>query len=42
MTYIKVYKCNKILVVLNFTKDIQDFIVPVEATGELDLIFSNT
>ncbi|KAI8582035.1 hypothetical protein K450DRAFT_171426 [Umbelopsis ramanniana AG] len=42
VTYIKAYKCNKILVVLNFTKDVQDFIIPAEVTGELELIFNNT
>jgi oligo-1,6-glucosidase len=42
VTYIKVYKCNKMLVVLNFTKGIQDFVVPAEVNGKLELIFSNT
>ncbi|KAH8548168.1 glycoside hydrolase superfamily [Umbelopsis sp. PMI_123] len=41
LTYLKVNNDEKVLVVLNFTKEEQKFIVPKEAQGQLDLVLSN-
>ncbi|KAI9283709.1 glycoside hydrolase superfamily [Umbelopsis sp. AD052] len=42
LTYLKVHNDQKALVVLNFTKEEQQFIVPKEAHGQMELILSNS
>lgn len=41
LTYMKKYQDQKALVLINFTKEEQTFIVPNEAQGHLELVLSN-
>lgn len=42
VTFIKQYKCQKVLIVSNFTEKTQKIVIPKEASGKLEVLLRNS